>query len=120
MWQILSSKYLQLKTNKAKSKNIYIQTRKCFTLQLNKQHIPKPHHTTSNQRHLKIFFLATYHVEVQSVDADAGVVLDAQIDVLLDTEAKVSGIWKVVLSQLVLTDLEAGAEQWNHFLATQQ
>ena len=35
---------------------------------------------------------ATHHVEVQSVDADAGVVLDAQINVLLDTEAEVSSI----------------------------
>lgn len=60
-------------------------------------------------------FLATYHVEVQSVDADAGVILDAQIDVLLDTKAEVSGIWEVVLSQLVLTHLEAGAAEWSLF-----
>lgn len=53
------------------------------------------------------YHFATHHVEVQSVDADAGVVLDAQIDVLLDTEAEVSGIGEVVLSQLVLTHLEA-------------
>lgn len=48
----------------------------------------------------------THHVEVQSVDTDAGVVLDAQINVLLDAEAKVSGIGEVVLSQLVLTHLK--------------
>lgn len=59
----------------------------------------------------KDIFLATHHVEVQSVDADAGVVLDAQIDVLLNTEAEVSGIGEVVLSQLVLTHLEAGAAE---------
>ncbi|TNN51955.1 hypothetical protein EYF80_037862 [Liparis tanakae] len=33
---------------------------------------------------------ATHHVEVQSVDADAGVILDTQIDVFLDTKAEVS------------------------------
>lgn len=62
--------------------------------------------------------LATHHVEVQSVDADAGVVLDAQIDVLLDTEAEVSSIGEVVLSQLVLTHLEAAEREAS--LATQQ
>lgn len=51
-------------------------------------------------------FWATYHVEVQSVDADAGVVLNTQVNVFLDTEAEVSGIREVVLSQLVLTHLE--------------
>lgn len=50
-------------------------------------------------------FLATYHVEVQSVDANAWVILDAQVNVLLDTEAKVSSVGEVVLSQLVLTHL---------------
>jgi len=38
------------------------------------------------------WFWATHHVEVQSVDADAGVILDTQIDVFLDTKAEVSGI----------------------------
>lgn len=32
----------------------------------------------------------THHVEVQAVDSNAWVVLDAQINVLLDTKAKVS------------------------------
>lgn len=59
-----------------------------------------------------------HHIEVQTVDADAGVVLDAQIDVLLDAEAKVSGVGEVVLSQLVLTHLEAAEE--NRFRATAQ
>lgn len=69
---------------------IFVYTRKCFKSQLN-QHIFTPHQRHKQLR-LKDFFPANYHIEVQSVDADAGVVLDAQIDVLLDTEAKVSGI----------------------------
>lgn len=53
----------------------------------------------------------THHVEVQSVDADAGVVLDSQVDVLLDAEAEVSSVGEVVLPQLVLTHLEQEEEQ---------
>lgn len=52
-----------------------------------------------------LYILGTYHVEIQSVDANAWVILDAQVNVLLDTEAKVSGIREVVLSQLVLAHL---------------
>lgn len=54
---------------------------------------------------------ATYHVEVQAVDSNAGVVLDAQINVFLDTEAEVSRVWKVVPSQLVLTHLHTKVKQ---------
>merc|ERR1712170_228009 len=46
-------------------------------------------------------------VEVHAVDTDAGVVLDSQIDVLLDTEAKVTGLTEIVTSQLVLAHLES-------------
>lgn len=54
---------------------------------------------------------AIYHVEVQAVDSNAGVVLDAQINVFLDTEAEVSRVWKVVPSQLVLTHLHTKVKQ---------
>lgn len=43
--------------------------------------------------------------EVETVDTDRGVVLDAQVNVLLNTEAKVSGHGEVVLAQLVFLDL---------------
>lgn len=46
-------------------------------------------------------------VEVHAVDTDRGVVLDAEIDVLADTEAEVASLGEVALAQLVLLDLEA-------------
>jgi hypothetical protein len=49
-------------------------------------------------------------VEVHAVDTDAGVVLDAEIDVLRDTEAEVAGLAEVALAELVLLDLEATLE----------
>ena len=42
-----------------------------------------------------------------TVNADGGIVLDAQVNVLLDTEAKVSGGGEVDVSQFVFLDLEA-------------
>merc|ERR1719300_475947 len=44
---------------------------------------------------------------VLAVDADAGVILDAQIDVLLDAEPEIAGVGEVALAQLVLTHLRA-------------
>jgi len=49
-------------------------------------------------------------VEVHAVDTDTGVVLDAEIDVLRDTEAEVAGLAEVALAELVLLDLEATLE----------
>lgn len=49
----------------------------------------------------------THHdVEVHTEDTDAGIVTCAQIDVLLDTETKVSGIGEVLAAELVLLDLQ--------------
>ena len=45
-------------------------------------------------------------VKVHSVDTNTRVVLDAEIDVLADTEAEVAGLGEVALSQLVFLDLE--------------
>ena len=45
--------------------------------------------------------------EIHAVDTDGGVVLDAKIDVLADTEAEVAGLAEVALAELVLLDLEA-------------
>ncbi len=47
-----------------------------------------------------------HHVEVHAVDSDTGVVLDAQVDVLLDAEPKVAVFAEVVAPELVLTDLK--------------
>lgn len=49
-------------------------------------------------------------VEVHAVDTDTGVVLDAEIDVLGDTETEVSGLREVTAAELVLLDLEATLE----------
>lgn len=49
-------------------------------------------------------------VEVHTVDTDTGVVLDAEIDVLGDTETEVAGLGEVALAQLILLDLEATLE----------
>ena len=49
-------------------------------------------------------------VEVHAVDTDTGVVLDAEIDVLGDTETEVAGLGEVALAQLILLDLEATLE----------
>ena len=53
----------------------------------------------------KLTWSAEDDVEVHTVDTNAGVVLDAQINVFLDTEAEVAGVAEVVSSQLVLTYL---------------
>lgn len=47
------------------------------------------------------------NVKVHTVDTDGGIVLDAQIDVFLDAEAKVAILAEVLATQLVLTDLKA-------------
>ena len=45
-------------------------------------------------------------VEVHTVDTNAGVVLDTQINVFLDTETEVTGLAEVSSPQFVLTDLQ--------------
>jgi hypothetical protein len=46
-------------------------------------------------------------VKVHPVDTNSRIVLDAQIDVLADTEAKVASLRKVLLSQFIFLDFEA-------------
>lgn len=58
-----------------------------------------------NFLHFEVWGENTHHVEVQAINANAGIVLDAQIDMLLDAKAKVSTVGEVVLPQLVLTHL---------------
>ena len=59
-------------------------------------------------------------VEVHAVDTDRGVVLDAKIDVLADTEAEVAGLREVALAELVLLDLEATLEDLLSLLQCQR
>merc|ERR1712045_188179 len=47
------------------------------------------------------------NVEVHAVDTNAGIVLDAQVDVLLDAEAEVAVVREVLPPQLVLLHLQA-------------
>lgn len=56
--------------------------------------------------------------EVHTVDTDAWIVSDTQIDMLIDTEAEVTGLGKVAALQLVLLDLQALLEDLLGFLAT--
>lgn len=44
--------------------------------------------------------------EVHTENADRGVVLDAQVNVLSDTETEVAGVGEVAAAELVLLDLE--------------
>lgn len=46
------------------------------------------------------------HEEVHTENTDTGVVLDAEIDVLSDTEAEVAGLGEVAAAELVLLHLE--------------
>lgn len=50
------------------------------------------------------------HVEVHAEDTNVRVVAGTEIDVLLDTEAKVAGLGEVPAAELVLLDLEATLE----------
>ena len=51
-------------------------------------------------------------VEIHAVDTDRRVVLDAQINVLADTETKVARRREVAFHQLVLLDLQATLEDF--------
>jgi len=51
-----------------------------------------------------------HNVEVHAVNADGGVVLDAQVNVLLDTETEVAGSREVTGLELVLKNLETTLE----------
>ena len=49
---------------------------------------------------------AEHHIEVHAVDANGGVVLDAQVNVLLDAKAKVAILAEVLSAEFVLADLK--------------
>ncbi|GET85653.1 60S ribosomal protein L11 [Leishmania tarentolae] len=57
-------------------------------------------------------------VEVHAVDTGRGVVLDAEIDVLIDAKAEGAGVREVVALELELLHLEALLQQLLGFLAT--
>mmetsp|Transcript_17067 Transcript_17067/g.37459 ORF Transcript_17067/g.37459 Transcript_17067/m.37459 type:complete len:218 (-) Transcript_17067:5-658(-) len=57
------------------------------------------------------------HVEVHSVDARAGVVLDAKVNVLRDAEAKAAVLCEVPLPQLVLLDFQSLLQDFLRLLA---
>merc|ERR1719473_712129 len=56
-------------------------------------------------------------VEVHAVDARRRVVLDAEVNVLGDAEAEAAGLREVLLTKLVLVDLEAALEELLRLLA---
>ena len=55
-------------------------------------------------------------VEVHAVDTDGGIVLDAQVDVLLDAKSEVSVVGEVLATQLVFADLEQSEITFNSLL----
>lgn len=59
-----------------------------------------------------------HHVEVHAVNTGGGVVLDAQVNVLLNTEAEVAGSAEVLSLQLVLLHLQATLQNVASLLAT--
>jgi|JI6StandDraft_1071083.scaffolds.fasta_scaffold03368_9 hypothetical protein len=58
-----------------------------------------------------------HDVEVHTEDTGVGVVLHAQIDVLLNSEAEVSGVREVLLLELLVADLEAPIEDFLSLIA---
>lgn len=46
-----------------------------------------------------------YYVEVKTIDSDGGVVLDTQVNVFLDSKAKVARVRKVLTTKFVFPDL---------------
>ena len=57
------------------------------------------------------------NIEVHSIDTDAWVILDSQIDVLLDTKSKVAGAGEGVLVQLVFLDLRSRVQCTNEIVS---
>jgi hypothetical protein len=52
-----------------------------------------------------ITWSAQYNIEIQSIDSNTGVILNAQINVFLDAKPKVACVGKIVLPQFVFSDL---------------
>lgn len=50
-----------------------------------------------------------YNVEVKTVDTDGRIILDTQVNVFLNTKAKVPSGWEVVSPQLIFSDLKQEA-----------
>ena len=58
-----------------------------------------------------------HHIEVHAEDTREGVVLDAQVDVLLDAEPEAPGVREVPLPQFSVLDLEAALQDFVSLLA---
>ena len=58
------------------------------------------------------------HVEIHTEDTGVGVVLDAEINVLLNTETEVARVGEVLLHQLVLLHLQTALQDLQSLLAT--
>ena len=58
------------------------------------------------------------HVEIHTEDTGVGVVLDAEINVLLNTETEVARVGEVLLHQLVLLHLQTALQNLQSLLAT--
>ena len=58
------------------------------------------------------------HVEIHTEDTGVGVVLDAQINVLLNTKTEVARVGEVLLHQLVLLHLQTALQDLQSLLAT--
>jgi hypothetical protein len=61
--------------------------------------------------------LAHTDVKVHAVNTNRRVVLDAQVDVFTDTEAKVAGLGEVAFSQLIFLNLQSALQNLLSFRA---
>ena len=57
-----------------------------------------------------VTWTSQHDVEVHSVDTNAGIVLDSEIDMLVDSESEVALVRETSLPELVFLDLEASLE----------
>ena len=58
------------------------------------------------------------HVEIHTEDTGVGVVLDAQINMLLNTKTEVARVGEVLLHQLILLHLQTALQNLQSLLAT--
>ena len=58
------------------------------------------------------------HIEVHTEDTGEGVILNAQINVLLDTEAKAAGVGEVSLPEFSVLDLKTSLKDLIGFFAS--
>jgi hypothetical protein len=57
------------------------------------------------KKYCVITWSTQHNIEVKTIDSNAGVILDTQVNVLLDAKSKVATVRKIVFPQFILPDL---------------